>query len=75
MSAEVLQTAAAEAVSTGHDLQTANPVKKVPSAAQRKKRKRQRNALLRAVIQTVFFVTMPGAFMAQPEMCWNSTAL
>ena len=64
MSAEVLQTAAAEAVSTGHDLQTANPVKKVPSAAQLKKRKRQRNALLRAVIQTVFFVTMPGAFMA-----------
>ena len=37
---------------------------KKPSAAQTMKRRMQRNALLRAAIQAVFFVMMPGAFMA-----------
>ena len=38
--------------------------KKPRTPAQRKKRRNRRNALVRAGIQLVFFITMPGAFVA-----------
>ena len=63
MSAEALRTQQAGDVSAAAGRQ-AEPVKKQPTAAQRMKQRRKRNALLRACIQAVFFVTMPGAFMA-----------
>lgn len=63
MSAEALRTQQAGDVSATAGRQ-AEPVKKQPTAAQRMKQRRKRNALLRACIQAVFFVTMPGAFMA-----------
>ena len=40
-----------------------NPQKPL-TAAQKRKRAQQRNALVRALIQAVFFVMMPGAFVA-----------
>ena len=64
MSIEALKTASAEAVGTGSGTQAAGPAKRQLTAAQRMKQRRKRNALLRAGIQAVFFVTMPGAFMA-----------
>ena len=63
MSAEALRTQQAGDVSAAAGRQ-AEPVKKQPTAAQRMKQRRKRNALLRTCIQAVFFVTMPGAFMA-----------
>ena len=63
MSAEAVRTQQAGDVSATAGRQ-AEPVKKQPTAAQRMKQRRKRNALLRACIQAVFFVTMPGAFMA-----------
>ena len=63
MSAEAMRTQNAGTVSAAAGRQ-AEPVKKQPTAAQRMKQRRKRNALLRACIQAVFFVTMPGAFMA-----------
>ena len=64
MSIEALKTASAEAVGTGSGTQAAGPAKRQLTAAQRIKQRRKRNAVLRAGIQAVFFVTMPGAFMA-----------
>ena len=64
MSIEALKTASAEAVGTGSGTQAAGPAKRQLTAEQRMKQRRKRNALLRAGIQAVFFVTMPGAFMA-----------
>ena len=63
MSAEALRTQQDGPVSAAAG-RPAEPVKKQPTAAQRMKQRRKRNALLRACIQAVFFVTMPGAFMA-----------
>ena len=59
---ETLQSSVAVAVEAG--ARTAKPEKKPLTAAQRIKRRMRLNALLRAVIQAVFFVVMPGAFMA-----------
>ena len=64
MSAEVLRTQDAGTVSAAAGRQAEKSAKRPPAAAQRMKQRRKRNALLRAGIQAVFFVTMPGAFMA-----------